>query len=499
MIKLQKSKKLQKLKPMNTKVLVLAVFSCFSGSLAWAASEVSLNGGEFQPMTSPITIIQENSNNAVGVIENTARSDSAILQKGNYNRVAIIQMGNDKAILLRQPGLLNRAMVVQVASTAQDHQTIDARQGDSADAVNYIYSLQTSADTVNSSNPLEAEFNRLTVDQAKMVAKNFILAPELSLVNVGMVEDISLHFSAALQNDIDQNRFKLCNNQEEGCENSNKPFFATLGYGKTDKNGTTGFAGYHHQIRSATLGTHFLNTSYSQLGVAFQYTESNSTIKEGLGTVDAKGYQVGIWGSFSKPDSGYYLDLIGNAGKVDFSSYRFGDFSSVGKVNSESQGVYYRGRAQAGHFSENGSWRFGPFISASYSHATADAYQENGSILLTQAIEKQTLKKISASLGGAFYFKDSLAGYPVSSYVKAEVVRDVGRSNHDIVQSQFSFSPQIVITPLNPNHTDTYGKISAGMDIALRQDVKLVLSGTALIHADGIKRRNTYLGLLVKF
>ena len=475
----------------SLKILVLAIYSCFASASVLAFSEVSVNGTDFQPTASPITIVQDGASNSVGIIENSVKSDSAIKQTGNDNRAAIIQIGNDKVVLLRQPGLLNRAMIVQVASTAQDHQTIDARQGESANAVNYIYSLQTSVD---SNNPIEAEFGRLTVDGAKLVAKNFILAPEVSRVNVGMLEDISLHFNAALENQIDRHRFQPFSDDTANTANTEKPFFATLGYGQANKSSALGFSGYDHRIRSVTVGHNFWLNTQSKLGLAAQYTESNSTIQEGLGSVHAKGYQIGAFGSFS--ESGYYLDLIGNLGKVNFSSDRFGDAS---RVYSDSSGWHYTGRALGGYFFENGSFRFGPLVSASYSKGTANGYQENGSALLTQAIEKQTLEKISASLGGALYFNETLSSYPVSSYLKAEIVRDVGRGNSDFVQSQFSFSPQTVVTPLNDNASETYGRVSAGINISLRKNIQFILSGTTTTHTDRLKRHNAYLGLSVAF
>ncbi|MBY0455380.1 MAG: autotransporter outer membrane beta-barrel domain-containing protein [Burkholderiaceae bacterium] len=486
------------------KLLVLAILSCFSGTSVFAASEVNVNAAGFQPAASPITIVQEGASNTVGIVENAAQLDSAVKQTGTFNRVAIIQLGNDKAVLLRQPGVFNRALVVQVANTAQDRQNIDARQGEGVNAVNYIYSLQTSA---NSTKPIEAEFGRLTLEQAKVVANNFVLAPEVSRVNVGMLEDISLNFNSVLENQIDQQRFQPCSEPTSTAQNSDaggseplplacagKPFFATMGYSQANKASAPGFSGYDHSIRSATLGSYFWLNPQTKLGLAFQYTDSHSTVKDGLGSVHAKGYQIGAFGSFS--DAGYYLDAIGNVGRVDFSADRFGGAS---RVYSDSKGWHYTGRAQGGYFFENGGLRFGPFASASYSKGTADGYQENGSTLLTQVIDKQTRERISASLGGAFHFNDTLAGYPVSSYLKAEVVRDLGRGSNDVLQSRFSFSPQMVMTPLNDNTADTYGRVSAGVNVALRKDVKLTFSGTTLLHTDRLKRHNAYLGLSVDF
>ena len=405
-------------------VLMVSVFSCVSSAMALAASEVSIDGADFQSMTPPITIIQERASNSVGIVEEQVFSDSAVLQTGFYNRTAIIQYGNDKLAVLRQPGLFNRAMIVQVASTDQDFQTIDSRQGEGLGSTNYLFTLQTSIDD---SNPIARQFGGLTFDQAKTVAKNFIFAPELSRVNVGLLEDISLHFTSLLENRLDQNRFGSCADRQvslPGADDgdnpikrdpacSSEPFFATLSYGRADRDSSLGLLGYEQNIRSATLGADFRINPTSRFGIAFNFAQSNSDIYEGLGSVDTTGYQIGGFGSISQ--SQYYLDLIATLGKVNFSSDRFGGAS---EVESDTDGWGYTGRLQGGYFFDNDNLRFGPFITAVYSKGRVEAYWEEGSVLLTQRIEEQKRERFVASLGAAFDRQDTIGGYPVRSYLK---------------------------------------------------------------------------------
>jgi uncharacterized protein YhjY with autotransporter beta-barrel domain len=490
----------------RVQVFMVYIFSCVSSAMALAASEVSIDGADFQSIVPPITIIQETASNSVSIVEEQVLSDSAVLQTGSYNRTAIIQYGNDKLVVLRQPGLFNRALIVQVASTDQDLQTIDSRQGEGLGSTNYLFTLQTSIDD---SNPIARQFGGLTFDQAKTVAKNFIFAPELSRVNVGLLEDISLHFTSLLENRLDQDRFGSCADRQvslPGADDgdnpikrdpacSSEPFFATLSYGRADRDSSLGLLGYEQNIRSATLGADFRINPTSRFGIAFNFAESSSDLYEGLGSVDTTGYQIGGFGSISQ--SQYYLDLIATLGKVDFSSDRFGGASEVG---SDTDGWGYTGRLQGGYFFDNDNLRFGPFITAVYSKGRVEGYWEEGSVLLTQRIEEQKRERFVASLGAAFDRQDTIGGYPVRSYLKLELERDFGIGREDTVESRFAFSPDLVVTtPLDDVIEETYGRISGGLSLVINRQARLSLAGMTLVGADRLDTYDIYGELSVAF
>ena len=149
---------------------------------------------------------------------------------------------------------------------------------------------------------------------------------------------------------------------------SSEPFFATLSYGRVDRDSSLGLLGYEQNIRSATLGADFRINPISRFGIAFNFAESSSDLYEGLGSVDTTGYQIGGFGSISQ--SQYYLDLIATLGKVNFSSDRFGGAS---EVESDTDGWGYTGRLQGGYFFDNDNLRFGPFITAVYSKGRVEA------------------------------------------------------------------------------------------------------------------------------
>jgi len=475
--------------------LAVFVFFCSSAAAVSADSQISINGSDFQTATTPITIVQEQPVNSVSIVEDGPHLDSAVLQLDSYNRTAIIQFGNDKIAILRQSGLYNRAMIVQVASTEHDIQTIDSSQGGYSESKNFLFTKQTA---VNDSEPIAQRFRELTLDEAKTVAQNFIFAPELSRINVGLLDDISQHFTSLLTNRLDQTRFKTCLDEtsvKSGSACLSRPFFATISYGHAERDSVLGALGYEQSIGSATLGADLQLSPFSRFGLAFNFAQSQSDINQGLGNVDVTSYQIGGFGSISK--SQYYLDLIATLGKADFSSDRFGGTSSV---RSDTNGWSYAGRLQGGYLFELDNVRLGPFLAARYSSGKVDSFWEKGSPLLTQGIEEQKRESFVASLGATFNRQDTLGGYPVRSFLKLEIERDFGIGGEDTVESRFSLMPDfVVITPLDDVAADTYGRVSGGIDFSINRHTQLSLAGTALIGAERNSQFNLYGTLSVAF
>lgn len=474
--------------------LLLSFASCglFSGAAA-AVSELSVDGGGFQSAEPPITVIQEQRSNSISIVEDAVVSDSAVMQTGDYNRAAIIQYGNDKLAILRQPGHFNRAMLVQVASTDLDFQTVDSRQG-GVGATNYLFQLQTSVDDPD---PVAQQFGLLTFAQAKTVAQNFVDAPEVSRVGAGMLEDITLHFTSILQDRLDRGRFLDCadGSPAVAADCAATPFFATLSYGHADRDSSLGAQGYEQDIRSATLGADLRLNPRTRVGLALNLVDADGDIRHGLGNLDASGYQIGAFGSFTQ--SRYYLDLMATAGWIDFSGDRFG---GPMKVRSDTDGWSYAARLQTGYFFGDDGLRFGPLLASGYSNGTVDSYWEKGNMLLRQWIDDQDRERFVASLGVALDRHDLVGGRQLHTYLKAELERDFGIGREDQVESRFAFAPNAILyTPVDDIGEDTYGKLSGGVSLAIGKQTKVSLAGSTLIGSDKLDTYDVYGELAVAF
>lgn len=478
--------------PAFRKHLFLPLASCglFSGA-ALAVSELSIDGGGFQAAQPPITVIQEQRSNAISLVEDSLVSDSAVMQTGYYNRTAILQYGNDKLAILRQPGRFNRALIVQVASTDLDFQTIDSRQG-GVGATNYLFQLQTSVDDPD---PVAQQFGLLTYAQAKAVAQNFVDAPEVSRVAAGMLEDITLHFTTILQDRLDRGRYLDCADSSAAADCASAPFFATLSYGHAERDSALGTQGYEQDIRSATLGADLRLTPSTRVGLALNLVDADGDIRHGLGSLDASGYQIGAFGSFTQ--SQYYLDLMASAGWIDFSGDRFG---GAMKVSTDSDGWSYAARLQTGYFFGGEGMRFGPLLATGYSNGSVDSYWEKGSMLLRQWIDDQDRERFVASVGAALDRQDLVGGRQLHTYLKAELERDFGIGREDVVESRFAFAPNaLVYTPVDDVGEDTYGKITGGVSLAITRQAKVSLAGSTFIGSDRLDTYDLYGELSLAF
>lgn len=481
-----------------------ATLSLIASGIVYARSEVSTNGGGFAEMSPFVTVVQRGSSNAVAIVEDGSDGaivDSAVAQTGFYNRTAIVQMGNDKQAAVYQTGRYNRALIVQIPSSTQDAQTSILDQAGTG-SINYGLVKQLG---VGDPDPVAVEFGALSFAGAKQVARNFLYAPELSRVHVWMLQDISEHFVGLLTNRLDQGRRSLCVDRERvavadgsvggGADCSASPFFAFVSYGQTDRDDALGVLGYQQSIRSITLGADLWATDALRLGIALNAADSDSDIDNGLGRVDTSGFQIGAFGSLDL--SRFYLDLLAAVSQIDFSSDRF---AGPMKVSSDTDGLNYAARMQAGYHFGDDAMRIGPFVAVGYSNGEVDGYSEDGSILVRQTIEDQELERLVASIGAAMHRSDSIGNGLLHSHLKVEIERDFGIGGEDEFKSWFALSPSsAVFTPLDDVKEDTYGKVTAGMTFAVNDQAQLSLLGTTLIGADRVDTYGVYGGLSIRF
>lgn len=498
-----------------------------------AESFVMINGTLVNSPQLPITVIQDKGktgSNSVFSFENLRDADSLIVQTGMNNSAVVIQRGTNKYAYVEQHGLFNHLLIIQFGSSATDSQEACSDQSASSVVINkdcatlramaragtldgrpqavsnYAYTLQTHADgsaSTERERVISQAFQSLTIDEAKLVAANFTFAPGLSRVRVNVLEDISQHFSSVVENRLDLDRFSFhsASHADEikgsGLGDIDGGWgtpFVNVSQGDADRNEILGLSGYKQRLHSATLGSDFKLSPQSRVGVAINYTESNTNVSEGFETIRTKAYQIAGYGAYAIDR--YYLDLLGTIGSYSFSSERFADAM---KVNSDSGGWGYAWRAQGGYFFGNDKLRFGPLLSVAYTKGVVRGYTEQGNVLLSQNIETQVRERFQESAGVAFNYSDSVGSYPLQAFLKAAAVRDHSNNANDTVRSRFSFDPSDMdfLTFTDEGATDTYRKISAGVNIAINRRSKLWLVGNTLAGTDRIKRSSAYVGLSI--
>jgi uncharacterized protein YhjY with autotransporter beta-barrel domain len=320
-----------------------------------------------------------------------------------------------------------------------------------------------------------------------------------------VLEDISQHFSTVVESRLDQDRFSFYSASRadeingSGLGDIGRGWgtpFADVSQGDAQRNEILGLSGYKQRLHSATLGSDFKLSPQSRVGVALNYTESNTNVSEGFETISTRAFQIAGYGTYSIDR--YYLDLLGTVGGYSFSSERFADAM---KVNSDTGGWGYSWRAQGGYFFGNENLRFGPSLSVAYTKGVVRGYSEQGNVLLSQNIETQVRERFQESAGVVFNYTNSVGSYPLQAFFKAAAVRDHANNGSDTVKSRFSFDPTDMdfLTFTDEGATDTYRKISAGVNVALNRRSKFSLVGSTLGGTDRMKRSSAYVGLSIIF
>ncbi len=444
------------------KRLLAGLLVCAAPIPALAQTQLNDGRGWATVTDFPITGVQERSTNHLALVEHQLQADSAVVQTGLYNRAALLQYGNDKFALVDQLGRYNRALIVHVASAVTDTQTTEVLQRGQADTVNYEFTFQT---IIDDPDPIAQQFARLSFEQAKTVAENFIFAPEQSRLKAGVLEDISWHFISVLEQRLDQQRLLA----------ADAPFFATMSYAQMNRDASLGALGYRQDLRSLTVGAEVPLTAKHRLGAALSVTDADANIDQRLGTLDTTGYQFGVFGTFNHAP--WFVDVLATVTKAELSSRRF---SGATQVRSASDGWGYGGRVQAGYRVERDPLAFSPLLSLSYTEGSVDAYTERGSVLLAQHFDKQRRERLLGSIGALLDHQGRLGEQLVQTYVKAELERDFGIGRSKEFSSRFAFSPdRPILSPLDDVSEDTYARFSAGISTAASERLRFSFAGTA--------------------
>jgi len=424
----------------------------------------------FSVASYPVVSNQTHSSNSFLLVEEDQDITTRLSQSGFYNRAALFQFGNNKNMFITQDGIYNRFLLVQVAKTDNDNQNIASTQkGDVNATLNYQSAFQiTEANQSDTANSVLDAFAALNLDKAKAVAENFVFAPELSSINIDVIENTILYLTRLQQDAIDNVRRSR----------SASTWFVKSGHEYLKKNEALGIVGYKQNISAVTAGGSFAVNAQSRMGVAVVLTQSDVETEKLLSNTDLTGYHISGFSSWSIAD--YYIDLILNTGVFDLSSARF---STLETVESNVDGQSYSGRVQLGYLLANERSLLSPFISLGYSYAITDGYQEKGNILLTQDFGEYNSARLLASCGVVLrdelvdLFNNKALSYTIRFEVEKAIL-----DHREALESRFAFEPDaIVYTPLHKEE-DIYGRLSVGVDLAATRSTHFSLMSMVLIN-----------------
>ncbi|WP_169711661.1 autotransporter domain-containing protein [Henriciella litoralis] len=264
---------------------------------------------------------------------------------------------------------------------------------------------------------------------------------------------------------------------------------AFTGRGDTDVEGFTVTGGFDQQFENGAV-----------LGIFGSYAEAESDLNNAIGSADADGGSVGVYGSAPFAFEGFvdgYASLgsysydmrrdvtipggtsYSAAGETDADQMMIG--ASVGKVFTHSSGVA----------------SFTPSLSIDHLSVDFDAYTETGGPIAL-AVDGRTVSSTQVSFGGVADWNATESGR-VRLNAGAFGVYDLN-SDEDVVVGTFAAAPttgSIVLTGQDPD--DFWVEVQAGLDVDLSSSIVGSLNVKQTLSRDDLEQTTIGGSLTVKF
>lgn len=186
-------------------------------------------------------------------------------------------------------------------------------------------------------------------------------------------------------------------------------FFASgnIGRGVTDANGNA--PRYDFDIRGLTVGIDYRKTDNLVLGVAVGYTNQDTTLSGGQGSLDMSGYSLSGYATLYRENS-WYVDGVVSWGHNDYTHRRRVVYVLPGLTvdqvaRASSGGTDTSASLTLGRDFNAKAWNFGLFGRAQYSRQRFDSFTEHldessPGAGLALRIDDRTVSSLSSVIGG---------------------------------------------------------------------------------------------------
>ncbi len=221
-----------------------------------------------------------------------------------------------------------------------------------------------------------------------------------------------------------------------------------------------------------TLGADYWATSNLLLGLAFSYTNSNSTRNDDSGKIGLNSYQFAGFASLSYPH--WFIDGILNGGVNTYSVKRPG---VIDVMSGSPQGNDIAVGLTGGYLFDIQPMQIGPIAGLTYAHVNVGSYSESGDVVLAQAVSGQSLDSTTGSVGMQMRYAGAVYGHVIRSFIELTADHEFLGGSRVITTTGLDPTSAVpVFTPISSG-TGTYGSISAGAEAELWNNVTLGLAG----------------------
>jgi len=219
------------------------------------------------------------------------------------------------------------------------------------------------------------------------------------------------------------------------------------------------------------LGGEFRSDSRTLYGLAFNYSQPNTTLNNSFGSIKLDSYQFAGYASVSYPN--WFVDAVLSGGFNAFQVVRPG---VVDQIKASPDGSVLVAAAKAGYLFEVApALQAGPIGGLTYSRAHVDGYSETGDFILVQSVGSQTLEGLTGRAGVQVRYSALVNGRIIVPYLNLTVEHDFLDGARVINTTAIDPVAAVpVFIPVTVGH-DTYGRVAAGIAGDIATNVRLAV------------------------
>ena len=270
-------------------------------------------------------------------------------------------------------------------------------------------------------------------------------------------------------------------------------FFVTGNAANQDYRAAQRSLAYELDTAGVSAGAEY-ETGAITIGAAVNYSRPKAELERGDGRVNGKSWQVGGYAGWAM--GGAFIQGYGALGKTDYSIRRD---AVIDQIRAKTDGTTAAAGAKAGYLAGLGGVRVGPVVAVQYAKAKLDGYTETGDAVLTNIVSDQSVHALVGQAGielRATVDSGGLAIRPYTSLVAEKELDGDGRT----IRYAGTASPTIVNTWILPNRAkETYGRFTAGADLALGGTISLQVQGSASLGRDSGNDVGGFAGIKIGF
>jgi uncharacterized protein with beta-barrel porin domain len=265
---------------------------------------------------------------------------------------------------------------------------------------------------------------------------------------------------------------------------------------------------YDFDVAGITAGLDYRWSDSLVLGVAMGYTQQDTLLADGLGSVEMQGFSVSGYSTWYRGND-WYLDSALTFGSNRYDHERSIAYVLPGEVVDQtavarSDGTNLSATLTFGRDFSLRAWTFGAYGRAAYSRLAFDAFEEevdaslNGNGLALR-VESRTVTGLSSTLGGKASFAHSASWGVLVPQLDVEWIKEYG-SDAEAFRGFFVDDPTATpILVLGDDLDSSYLRISLGLSMVLTQGRSGFLTYERILARSGISQQAATLGFRWEF